>query len=39
MKKLFNDLLIEHGSNIAIVAYLAEFGGSAVRRIITSHDE
>lgn len=39
MKKLFDDLLQKHKDRITVVAYLAEFGGSAVRRIITSHDE
>lgn len=39
MKELFDDLIHKHSDNITIVAYLAEFGGSAVRRIITSHDE
>ena len=39
MKKLFDDLLQKYKDRITVVAYLAEFGGSAVRRIITSHDE
>lgn len=40
MKKLYyDDLLKKHKDKITVVAYLAEFGGSAVRRIVTSHDE
>jgi len=39
MEKLFEDLICKYGDRITIIAYLAEFGGSAVRRIITSHAE
>ena len=38
MKELFDELFDTFSDNIVLVSYVAEFGGSALRRIIISHD-
>ena len=39
MKEHFDNLLQKYGDKITVVCYVTEFGGSAVRRIITAHNE